>query len=301
MNEGIFSTPSLPSGVVEFCVVSDIHIANDEPSSRAFTNQARNDYVFAKNKTQSPISGEAYTLKRFCEKINYSGRLGNFDDGRHKLILLGDIVNGECGYFSSYKSAAYKMLSASFLPWVHTGNIIYVCGNHDKEAKFYSVMTNIPRKFIYENGYSEAGVEFRHGHEFDFLCNGRNVLGMMGDFASSAVVKLFSPYVEDLMRGRQFRHDKSDLNKVPDLRGLPSQATLQNMSGEAKRVAQNAIEYLSKYGSSHTIVCGHTHQSPVRIDIRDKHYINSGKFAKNGYINVRSKLRYPELGVWELV
>ena len=156
MQEGIFSSEKLAPNVVEFCVISDVHIANDESNkSRVFSSQSRNDYVFASNRTQTPISGEAYTLKRFCEKVNWSGRLGQFDDGQHVLVLLGDIINGECGYFASYNSVAYKMLSSSFLPWVHTGNIFYVAGNHDKEAKFYSTLTNFPRKQVVEDGFTK--------------------------------------------------------------------------------------------------------------------------------------------------
>ena len=170
MQEGIFSSENLPQNAVEFCVVSDIHIANDEKDvSRSFTSQSRNDYVFANNRTQTPISGEAYTLKRFCEKINWSGRLGHFDDGKHVLVLLGDVINGECGYFASYNSVAYKMLSSSFMPWVYSGNIIYVAGNHDKDARFYSPLTNFPRLSVIEDTYERCGIIFKHGHQFDFL------------------------------------------------------------------------------------------------------------------------------------
>lgn len=308
MQEGIFSSEKLAPNVVEFCIISDVHIANDEgDTSRAFTSQSRNDYVFANNRTQTPISGEAYTLKRFCEKVNWSGRLGHFDDGQHILVLLGDIINGECGYFASYHSAAYKMFSSSFLPWVYTGNIIYVAGNHDKDAKFYSTLTNIPHKQVVENGFTKCGIIFKHGHQFDFLCNGRNAIGMLGEFASKAVVKLFPPDIEDIMRGRDFYYDHSSTNSKRDLRSLPEQATLQTMKSENKRVANGAFEELRKHKDCHTIICGHTHQSPIRIDLEEsktgRHmtYFNTGKFAKDGYLNVVVKLKYPETNTWELM
>ena len=303
MQTGIFS-PELPPGHVEFCIISDVHIANDEgDTSRMFTTQSRNDYVFAKNKSQSPISGEAYTLKRFCEKVNWSGRLGHFDDGQHILVLWGDIVNVECGYFASYNSVAYKMLSSSFLPWVHTGNIIYVMGNHDREAKFYSTLTNFPRLAIVEGSYTKCGIVFQHGHQFDVLCNGRNALGLLGEFASNVVVKLFPPKVEDLMRGRDFYYNHSDNNKQRSARSLIEQASLQTMSGDNKRVAENALKELKKRADCHTIVCGHTHQSPVQISVNGPKgnrltYINTGKFARDGYINV--VCRRDRNGNWEL-
>lgn len=303
MQTGIFSS-ELPPNCVEFCIISDVHIANDEgDTSRMFTTQSRNDYVFAKNKSQSPISGEAYTLKRFCEKVNWSGRLGQFDDGQHILVLLGDIINGECGYFASYNSVAYKMLSSSFLPWVHTGNIIYVAGNHDREAKFYSTLTNFPHLAIVEGDYTKCGIVFKHGHQFDFLCNGRNALGLLGEFASNVVVKLFPPKVEDLMRGRDFYYNHSDNNKQRSARSLIEQASLQTMSGDNKRVAENALRELKKRGDCHTIVCGHTHQSPVQITVGNGSdrltYINTGKFARDGHVNV--VCRRDRNGNWELV
>ena len=306
MQEGIFSCEKLPTNTVEFCVVSDIHIANDESNtSRLFSSQSRNDYVFAKNKSQTPISGEAYTLKRFCERVMWSGRLGQFDDGQHVLVLLGDVINGECGYFASYNSAAYRMLSSSFLPWVRTGNVIYVAGNHDKEAKFHSEMTNFPHRFVMENEYSKCGIVFRHGHQFDKFCNGRNALGMLGEFASNVVVKLFPPNVEDIMRGRQVYQNHSDSNRLRDMRSLTEQASILTMSGENKRIAEGALNELKKRSNCHTIICGHTHQNPVRIDVRKSNgtltYINSGKFAKDGYVNVVAKLKYPETDTWELL
>lgn len=303
MQEGIFSSENLPQNAVEFCVVSDIHIANDEKDvSRSFTSQSRNDYVFANNRTQTPISGEAYTLKRFCEKINWSGRLGHFDDGKHVLVLLGDVINGECGYFASYNSVAYKMLSSSFMPWVYSGNIIYVAGNHDKDAKFYSTLTNFPRLSVIEDTYERCGIIFKHGHQFDFLCNGKNAIGLLGEFASNAVVKLFPPDIEDIMRGRDFYYDHSSSNSKRDLRSLPEQATLQTMSSENKRIAAGALKFLRKSKSKqHTIICGHTHQSPIQITENGLTYINTGKFAKDGYLNVVAKLKYPETDTWELL
>lgn len=307
MQEGIFSKLELSENEVEFCVISDVHIANDEgDTSRAFTSQARNDYVFANNRSQTPISGEAYTLKRFCEKVNWSGRVGAFDDGRHVLVLLGDIVNGECGYFSSYHSKAYKMLVSSFMPWIHTGNIVYVAGNHDKEAKFYSTLTNFPRKCVHEGEFTKCGIIFKHGHQFDVLCNGRNALGLLGDLASNLVVKLFPPDVEDIMRGRNFYYNHSDSNKKRDLRSLPDQATIQMMSKESKRVASGALRELTKRSSEfHTIVCGHTHQSPVQITDNSMkgsplNYFNTGKFARDGYTNVVVRLVDETTNTWRL-
>ncbi len=311
MQTGIFRNETLPKNTVEFCVISDVHIANDEGnSSHVFTSQGRNDYVFANNKSRTPISGEAYTLKRFCEKVNFSGRLGHFDDGKHILVLLGDIINGECGYFASYNSVAYKMLSSSFMPWVHTGNIVYVAGNHDKNAKFYSTLTNFPRRFVYENEFTKCGIIFKHGHQFDFLCDGKSVFGMLGELASNVVVKLFPPNVEDLMRGRDFYYNHSSENK------LRAPQSVKEMSRESRRVANGALDELEKRAFEgsvsqrrmsdqkfHTIICGHTHQSPVQIktDCYGFSYFNTGKFAKDGCLNVVAKLKYPDFNVWELL
>ena len=59
--DGIFTKASLElnSNQIEFCIVSDIHIARDKDN--------RNDYVF--NDKGLPLSGEAYTLKRFCDRV----------------------------------------------------------------------------------------------------------------------------------------------------------------------------------------------------------------------------------------
>lgn len=317
IQEGIFSSVKLPKGIVEFCIVSDIHIANDDSGK----SKGRNDYVFAENK-QTPVSGEAYTLKRFCEKVTKSGRDGCFSDDQHILVLLGDVINGECGYFASYHSVAYKMLFDSFSQWVHTGNILYIPGNHDKEAKFYSSLTGFPRLSIIEtieSGskknklFTKCGIIFEHGHKFDFLCSGKNFLGMFGDFASNAVVKMFSPDTEDLMRGREFYYDHSDENKMRDLKSIPSQVKISSMSNENKRVANGALNLLYKNSSlkldnpCHTIVCGHTHQSPVRIsgvyEGNKLTYFNTGKFAKDGYLSIKVKKMITRSGkeIWSLV
>lgn len=291
---------------VEFCIVSDLHIgADEEKLGRSLSTSSRQDYVFADNKIRSALSGEAHTLKRFCQKIISTGKSGLFDDNLHKLIFLGDLINGECGYFSSYHSTAYKMLLSSILPWIHTGNIIYITGNHDKDAKFYSNMTGFPRQSIIEGEYEDSGVIFTHGHKFDFLCDGTGFLGKMGDFASKFVTKLCNPNVEDLLRGREYYYVHDQSNKTRDqsdrAKGLSPQSDMSDWSIESRRVAKGAMSRIQKESKFHTIVCGHTHQSPVRLDFGEKHYINSGKFARDGFLNVVCREVSADFGAWELV
>lgn len=86
MNDCLFTKASLElnNNQIEFAIVSDIHIARDKDK--------RNDYVFDDN--MNPLSGEAYMLQKFCDKIKASGEAGHFYDTKHRLILLGDVING---------------------------------------------------------------------------------------------------------------------------------------------------------------------------------------------------------------
>lgn len=283
MKTGLFLKEELGDNEVEFCVVSDIHIANDDSNVARTLTDGRNDYVFARNRTISPISAEAYTLKRFCEKLKYSGDVGHFDDDKHVLVLLGDVINGECGYFASYNSVAYRLLVSVMSSFMAKGNIVYVNGNHDKNAAFYCSITQFPKKFIMEN-YERCGVRFEHGHRFDCLCNGEDFLGLMGDFASAAAVKLLSPNVEDLVRMREYYHQHSDSNsvrqKIETQNEVPNDWSLEN-----KRVANGALNWLKSRTDLHTIVCGHTHQSPTHIKAAGLNYINSGKFVRDIGVN----------------
>lgn len=288
---GIFSREDLKDNQAEFCIVSDVHIANDKTDKK----EARNDYIF--NDKGEPLSGEAYTLKRFCDKIKLSGDRGHFRDGQHIFILLGDIINGgECGYFNCYNSYAYKLLYNSIEPWLYTGNILYISGNHDKEAKFYSNINKFPRKSVIEtinpaskkdNTFIKCGVMFEHGNKFDYLCSGKNFIGLMGDFASNFVVSICSPDLEDLLRGRSYYIDHSSDNEA---RIIPEDVTIKSMNLECSRIANGAFNAVSKNNECHTIVCGHTHQSPVKIstDVNKRKitYYNTGKFSRDGYLNI---------------
>lgn len=282
---GIFTAPLNPN-MVEFCVCSDLHIACDR--------DGRNDYVFADD--GRPLSGEAYTLYQFCEKIKISGKEGMFYDGKHILIFLGDVINGENGYFDSYNSYAFKLLYRTIEPYLSTGNILYVAGNHDKSAKFFSTVSKFPRNCVIETIeegskknklFMKNGVVFEHGHKFDCLCTGKSFLGQMGTFASDIVANLLSPDLEDLLRGRSYYYDHGPDNSI---RTIPEVTEIKNMNNECRRVANGALKYLSKVQDSHIIVCGHTHQHPVKIVVKDNgrklFYLNTGKFARSGYLSI---------------
>lgn len=305
ITKGIFSKPSLNDNQVEFCIVSDVHIANDATDKK----KARNDYVFDAN--GNPLSGEAYMLKRFCDKITVSGENRQLYDGKHILILLGDIINGgECGYFDCYNSYAYKLLHKTIEPWLYTGNILYFAGNHDKSAKFYSTVAKFPRQSVIEtieegskkdNLFTKCGIIFEHGHKFDCLCTGKNLLGLMGDFASDIVVNLCNPNLEDLLRGRSYYTDHSADNSI---RTIPKDTRIKSMNSECRRVANGALKLLSKHENDcHTIICGHTHQNPVTATVNDNGhkltYINTGKFSRDGYLNVVAEQNKD--GKWHLI
>lgn len=283
---GIFTKQSLKENQAEFCVLSDVHIACGK----------RNDYVFSDS--LEPLSCEAYMLKQLCERIKISGESGQFYDGKHTLILLGDIVNGcECGYFDCYNSPAFKLLHSSLEPWLYTGNILYFAGNHDKSAKFYSSVCKFPRSTVIETIeessrkdklFTKCGIIFEHGNKFDCLCTGKNLLGLMGDFASNVVVNLCSPDLEDLLRGRSYYVAHSLDNEI---KTIPKDTKIKSMNTECRRVANGALKLLSKNSNNcHTIVCGHTHQSAVHVKVKDDnkelHYYNSGKFARDAWINL---------------
>ena len=283
---GIFSRPSLNDNQVEFCILSDVHIASGK----------RNDYVFSDN--GEPLSGEAYMLKRFCDKARISGEMGLFYDGAHILVLLGDIINGgECGYYDCYNSHAYRLLQQTLDPWLYTGNILYFAGNHDKSAKFYNTVAKFQRQSVIETIeecsrkdrlFTKCGIIFEHGHKFDCLCTGKNLLGLMGEFASDVVVNLCSPNLEDLLRGRSYYADHSSDNSI---RTIPKDTRVKSMNNECRRVANGALKLLSKHENDcHTIICGHTHQSPVTAVVNDNGhkltYINTGKFSRDGYLNI---------------
>ena len=305
IEKGIFSRPSLNENQVEFCIVSDVHIANDKTDKK----KARNDYVFDIN--GNPLSGEAYMLKRFCDKITLSGENRQFYDDKHILIFLGDIINGgECGYFDCYNSYAYKLLQKTVDPWLYYGNILYFAGNHDKEAKFYSTVAKFPRQSVIETiehasrkekMFKKCGIIFEHGHKFDCLCNGKTLLGLMGDFASDVVVNLCTPNLEDLLRGRNYYRDHSADNGI---RTIPKDTRIKSMNSEDRRVANGALKMLSKNADDcHTIICGHTHQSPVKVVVNDNGnkltYYNTGKFSRDGFLNI--VVEQDDSGKWHLV
>lgn len=300
MNNGIFSKKSLElkNNQIEFAICSDIHIASDD---------GRNDYVFTDE--YKPLSGEAYMLDQFCTQVEISGNNGAFYDCKHKLIFLGDVINGENGYFDCYNSRAYKRLLKAISPWLNTENIIYVAGNHDKTVKFYSTVAKFPRKSVVETidyrtkqnyFYSEGGIIFEHGNKFDCLCSGKTILGMMGDFASNVVVNLCSPNLEDWFRGRSYYNDHGADNSI---RMNPANAVIKTMNSECRRVANGALKLLSQHSECHTIICGHTHQDPVRISVNDKGrnllYLNTGKFSRDGYLNVI--VEQNDNGSWRMI
>lgn len=295
ITDGIFSNKMLNSNQVEFCIVSDVHIANDATDKK----KARNDYVFDAN--GNPQSGEAYMLKRFCDKIKISGNNRQLYDGKHILIFLGDVVNGgECGYFDCYNSYAFKLLHKTLEPYLPYENILYFAGNHDREAKFYSTVCKFPHQCVIETIehaskkekiYTKCGIMFEHGNKFDCLCSGKTFLGMMGDIASSVAVNLLSPDTEDLFRGRSYYYDHSPDNEI---RMVPKDAVVKSMNSEDRRVANGALKLLSKNSSTcHTIICGHTHQRPVKVVVNDKGknlvYMNTGKFARDGFLNITAE------------
>ncbi len=291
VEEGIFSNRVLNNNQVEFCICSDLHIANDKTNKK----KARNDYVF--NEEGKPLSGEAYMLQRFCDRITVSGKQCKFYDGKHVLVLLGDLINGgECGYFDCYNSYAFKLLHKTLEPWLYTENILYFAGNHDRQAKFYSTVCKFPHQCVIETIehasrkekiYSKCGILFEHGNKFDCLCNTKNFLGMMGDIASNLVVNFCSPDLEDLLRGRSYYTDHAADNSI---RTTPKESEIKSMNSEDKRVANGALKMLSKHPECHTIVCGHTHQRPVHVGVNDSgrrlNYYNTGKFSRDLCLNL---------------
>jgi UDP-2,3-diacylglucosamine pyrophosphatase LpxH len=297
--KGIFKNNTLSSNQVEFCILSDVHIASKD----------RNDYVFSDNGT--PLSCEAYMLKILCENIKYSAQRRAFYDNKHYLIFLGDIVNGgECGYFDCYNSYAYKYLIETIIPWLYTGNILYFAGNHDRSAKLFSDLAKFPKKSVIETIedstrrdflYTKCGIIFEHGNKFDYLCNGKNFLGLMGDFASNIVVSACSQNMEDVLRGRSFYYNHSSDNSI---RMIPKDTEIKTMNNECRRVANGALRLLSKHSDyCHTIVCGHTHQHPVKVVVNDNGYTltyyNTGKFARDAWLNLT--VEQTDVGKWKLV
>ena len=296
--EGNFCDKFLQTNQIEFCIVSDIHIACGK----------RNDYVF--DDKGNPLSGEAYMLQRFCDRIKISGQRGNFYDDKHVLILLGDVINGgECGYFDCYNSYAFKLLHKTLEPWLYTENILYFAGNHDRQAKFYSTVCKFPHQCVIETIehasrkekiFSKGGIIFEHGNKFDCLCSGKNFLGLMGDIASDLVVNFCSPNLEDLLRGRSYYTNHSADNSI---RTTPKESEIKSMNSEDKRVANGALKMLSKHPECHTIICGHTHQNPVHVSVNDNgrrlNYYNTGKFSKDLCLSLITEC--DENGIWHLV
>lgn len=302
MSDCLFTRNSLElsNNQIEFAIVSDIHIARDKDK--------RNDYVFSDD--GRPLSGEAYMLQKFCDKIKSSGEAGHFYDTKHRLILLGDIINGgECGYTDCYTSKAYKLLQSTIEPWKYTEHIIYVPGNHDREAKFYNTAAKFPRQCVVETidyrtkkdyFFSIGGIIFEHGNKFDYLCSGKTILGMMGDFASNVAVNFCSPNLEDLLRGRSYYTDHGKDNSI---RMNPENAVIKTMNSECRRTANGALKLLSQHPECHTIVCGHTHQDPVKVVVKDNGrdlvYYNTGKFSRDGYLNLI--VEQNQDGSWKLI
>lgn len=273
----LFSPNILPIDELEIAVVSDIHIASGD----------RNDYEY---KRHYPISGEAKTLEKFCRLIELAQQCSTV--GRY-IVILGDTLNGECGYWSAIKTQAFTRLKSALKPWFDNRHAFIVLGNHDIEAKRYLPAAGIDPECVVPNTtfLNIGGLIFMHGNQFDWRCNGKRPWGMLGDIASRAATTLLPPAIEDLIRGREYEFCKDSSNRPRDIRfGIPSTATLAEMKTENFNVASGALEFLESVGTAHTIMCGHTHQTPIQIEHHPLRYINAGKFAKDGIVNVRVRI-----------
>lgn len=276
----LFSSPILPIDQLEIAIVSDIHIASGD----------RNDYEY---KNDYPISGEAKTLEKFCRIIQSASCTAGY-----YIVILGDTINGECGYWSSMKTTAFKHLMNAMRPWFESRRGFVILGNHDIQLKQYIGAYSeggspIPTECIISNHsyLNIGGTIMLHGNQFDWRCTEkRGTIGMLGNIASLAVTTLLPPALEDVLRGREFEYTKNELNKTRNV-GL---ATLAEMKSEDYNVASGALTFLKTLQADnpnvHTVICGHTHQRPVQINAPHGRYINAGKFAKDGIVNVRASV-----------
>lgn len=272
----LFSSPILPIDQLEIAVVSDIHIASGD----------RNDYEY---KNEYPISGEAKTLEKLCRII----RSANCTAGYY-IVILGDMINGECGYWSSMKTTAFRHLMDAMTPWFESRRGFIVLGNHDVQLKQYigAFGARIPTECVIPNSsyLNIGGTIMLHGNQFDWRCSGKRPFGMLGDIASLAVTTLLPPALEDVLRGREFEYTRNELNKTRNV----GMATLAEMKSEDYNVANGALKFLKDLQSDnpnvHTVICGHTHQRPVQITAAHGRYINAGKFVKDGIVNVRASI-----------
>lgn len=277
----LFSSPILPIDQLEIALVSDIHIASGD----------RNDYEY---KNEYPISGEAKTLEKLCRTI----QLASCSAGYY-IVILGDTINGECGYWSSMKTTAFKHLMAAMRPWFESRRGFIILGNHDIQLKQYIGAYRLPNGapiptecIIPNTSYLNiGGTIMLHGNQFDWRCTGkRGTAGMLGDIASLAVTTLLPPALEDVLRGREFEYTRGELNKTRNV----SMATLAEMNSENYAVANGALKFLKDLQTDnpnvHTVICGHTHQKPVQISAPHGRYINAGKFSKDGIVNVRASV-----------
>jgi UDP-2,3-diacylglucosamine pyrophosphatase LpxH len=119
----------------------------------------------------------------------------------------------------------------------------------------------------------------------------------MGDLASEFVTNLCSPALEDLFRGREFYevHDRSNLKRI----GSES-ISRSRLSQSDRMLMKAALNDARNSDGCHTAICGHTHQKPMWYNSGQMNYINTGKFARDGFLNVVVR-RDSELEICRLV
>lgn len=255
---------------VRFYVMSDMHIGDGSD---------RDDYL----KGSLGYYRLATELNRIEQEITMDSNSGY----RSEVVFLGDIVNGEYGYYNCYaKSSGYRLVKDFLSEYKHLST--YVVGNHDADASFYSDVAGFSRTRVVQY-YKSCGVLFIHGHQFDPLCNRKTPIGMLGDLASKFAANMMSPDNEDDARGAgqdAFEDKSTNANITQANEAIPKDMKSGGvgMSSSDYSICKHAVIRANALGCAN-VICGHTHQHKTRCDciIAGKRisYFNVGKFARD--------------------
>jgi UDP-2,3-diacylglucosamine pyrophosphatase LpxH len=201
--------------------------------------------------------------------------LSNFLKYNHskKLYLVGDIID------------CWRLKKRMFWPQEHTNvirriltkskretDIIFVTGNHDDLLRRYSGLNfgniSLADEAVYkrENGEKILVV---HGDKYDSVVQSQKWLAIVGDWAYETLVQFNTIF-----------------NKIRNLLGM----RYWSLSSFIKKKVKSAVSFISAYEEAVAkdcqlngykgVVCGHIHQSEIRV-INGIDYYNCGDWIES--------------------
>ena len=207
-----------------------------------------------------------------------------------KIYLVGDIVDGWQLKKGWYWPQAHNDVVQKILRAARKGSrIIYVPGNHDEFARYYTGLTfggiEVANESIHETVNGRKYL-IMHGDQFDIVvCNAR-WLALLGDWA----------YQLAIVANTWF-------NKIRKIYGVG----YWSLSAWAKMKVKNAVNFIGDFEITLAaearrrgfdgVICGHIHHAIIRkIDGID--YVNTGDFVESCTAIVEHKDGRLEILYW---